>query len=133
MKEKFIPVWYSSFGTDEEQEEQIKNIFGQNKLKEIYLDGNRVYELKREFAKEFPNAKYVYGMGGFVYSVLSVDRERALTELKNIVEKINLQDKYVLKNKKFISKDLIYAEQPTWMLLPENKYEKKLRENDLTM
>ena len=21
MKEKFIPVWYSSFGTDEEQEE----------------------------------------------------------------------------------------------------------------
>ena len=30
MKEKFIPVWYSSFGTDEEQEEQIKNIFGQN-------------------------------------------------------------------------------------------------------
>ena len=27
MKEKFIPVWYSSFGTDEEQEEQIKNIF----------------------------------------------------------------------------------------------------------
>ena len=133
MKDKFIPVLYSSFGTDDEQLEQIKDIFGQKKLDEIYLEYSNVYELTKEFKKKFPNANYDYGMGGFVYSVLPAEKEAAIIELKNIIKDLNLQNKYTIKNKKIISNDLIYAEQPIWMSLPENKYEKKLREHDFTI
>ena len=133
MKDNFIPLLYSSFGTEDEQAEQITAMFGKSILKKVYLDYHKAWKISEEFKKIFPNAQYDYGMGGFVYSVLSTDKERAIIELKNIIKNNNLDDKYVIKNKKFISKDLLYSEPVLWMCLPENKYEKKLRENDLTM
>ena len=131
MKEKYLPVFYSSFGTDEEQQEQIKKFFGNAKLKEVYLDWKEIYKVKNELEEKFPNSKYDYGMGGFMYSVLSSERKNALTEIKSIIKNHNLESKFTIKNNAIVSKDLIYAEKPIWMGLSQNKYEQKLEENEL--
>lgn len=133
MKEKYLPVFYSSFGTEEEQQEQIKKFFGNAKLKEVNLLDNEISKLSKEIEEKLSTAKYDYGMGGFMYSVLSSERENALTELKSIIKNNNLESKFTITNNAIVSKDLIYAESPLWMELPQNKYEQKLEENELSM
>lgn len=132
MKEKYLPVFYSSFGTEEEQQEQIKKFFGNAKLKEVNLLDNEISKLSKKIEEKLPTAKYDYGMGGFMYSVLSSERKNALTELISIIKSNNLENKFTIKNNAIVSKDLIYAEKPLWMGLSQNKYEQKLEENEFT-
>ncbi len=133
MKEKYIPVFYCTFGTKEEKQEQIKKFFGNTKLKEIYLPLEEVDKVKRDIEEKLPNAKYEYGMGGFMYSVIVSDSRNALNTLKYIIKNNNLGNKFIIKNNAVVSKDLIYAEAPVWMGLPGNKYEQKIEGNGLLM
>lgn len=126
MKENYIPVFFSSLGTDEKMEKQIEKLFGQEKLSEVYLDFYKLFEIKYQFEKKFPYAESEYGIGGMMYGALETEKDQVLDELKNIISKHNLRDKFVFTKDKIVSKDLLYSEKPHWMPLPKNEYQKKI-------
>lgn len=131
MKENYIPVFFSSLGTDEKMERQIINLFGKEKLSEVYLDFYQHFKIKYEFEKKFPNAEYEYGIGGMEYGALEEEKDMVIAELTKIISRHNLQSKFVFQKDKIISKDLLYSEMPYWMPLPKNEYQKKIEKDGL--